>query len=257
MRLMTTGLAGLVLVLSAAAPPTLAAEKAKPKPAAASAVDPAALEAAKRMGDYLRALQSFQVTSAANLEEVVDESGKKVATQVSTTYRVRRPDAFVIDLTTAKKARRFIYDGKSFTVFAPKVGYFATVSAPATIDETVDLIYQDYGIILPLADLFYWGDKAQPTDLATSARKVGSEKIGAVDADHYAYGGPGLSWEVWLQRGPAPLPLRMRITTVDDPQKPTYTADLTWTTAVNFTSDTFTFTPAKDAKPIAMARVDQ
>lgn len=72
---------------------------------------------------------------------MTDEKGTKTTTQVTSAYKVRRPDAFVFDVTSAKKARRFICDGKSFTAFAPKVGYFATVSAPATIDQTMDVIY--------------------------------------------------------------------------------------------------------------------
>ncbi len=234
--------------------PAFAGEK--PQAAAASSIDPAALKAGARMGGYLRSLSSFEVTSSAVLEEVVDEAGKKNTSPVSASYKVRRPDGFVIEMTAPKKVRRFIYDGRSFTVFAPKVGYFATVSAPATIDETVKFIYEQYGVILPLADLFYWGTDAQPTDQVTSAKRLGQEKIGEVDTDHYAYAGPGLSWEVWIQRGDAPLPRRMRIITVDDPARPTYTADLTWKTGVTFAPDTFTFKPATDAKPIAMARVE-
>jgi hypothetical protein len=245
----------MLLTTASAVIPAVASEKAKP--AATPAVDPVALQAASRMGAYLRSLQGFEVTSSASLEEVTDEKGSKTTTPVTAAYKVRRPDAFVVDVTTAKKARRFIYDGKSFTVFAPKVGYFATVSAPATIDATVDVIYDAYGIILPLADLFYWGSDAQPTDMVTSAKRLGQEKVGGVETDHYALAGPGLSWEVWIQRGDTPLPRKMRIITVDDPAKPTFTADLTWNTSVTFAPDTFTFKPAADAKPIAMARVDQ
>ncbi|WP_165187100.1 DUF2092 domain-containing protein [Caulobacter soli] len=235
--------------------PTLAAEKAAAS--AAPSIDPVALKAGARMGAYLRSLQSFEVNSSAVLEEVVDEAGKKSTSAVSALYRVRRPDGFLIDMTTPAKARRFVYDGHAFTVFAPKVGYFATIAAPATIDETVKLIYEDYGVILPLADLFYWGTDAQPTDMVTSAKRLGEDKIAGVDTDHYAFAGPGMSWEVWIQRGDAPLPRRMRITTVDDPARPTYTADLTWKTGVTFAPDTFTFKPATGAKPIAMARVGQ
>ena len=256
MRRLTVALASAVLLAGGiAATPTLAAETSKP--AATPAIDPAALQAANRMGAYLRSLQSFEVISSASLEEVTDAKGTKATTQVTGAYKVRRPDAFVIDITTAKKARRFIYDGKSFTVFAPKVGYFATVSAPATIDQTVEVIYDQYGVILPLADLFYWGTDAQPTDMVTSAKRLGQEKVGGVETDRYAFAGPGMSWEVWIQRGDTPLPRKMRIITVDDPAKPTFTADLTWTTPVSFAPDTFTFKPATDAKPIAMAEVDR
>jgi hypothetical protein len=241
--------------------PVHAAEKAATARKAAApqgqAIDPVAFQAASRMGAYLRSLQSFQVVSSASLEEIVDTQGRKIVTPVTTTYKVKRPDGFVIDMTTPKKVRRFVYDGRSFTVFAPKVGYYASISAPATIDQTVDLVYEQYGVILPLADLFYWGTDAQPTDMVTLARRLGSAKVGGRDTDHYAYAGPGLSWEVWIQRGDVPLPLRMKITTVDDPAQPTFTSDLAWTTSVQFAADTFTFKPASDAKPIAMARADR
>ena len=253
-RLTVTLASALLFAGNMAVLPGLAADQAM---AATPGIDPAALQAGNRMGAYLRSLQSFEVVSSASLEEVIDENGKKATTQVSTTYKVKRPDGFAIEVTTDKKARKFIYDGRSFTVFAPRVGYFASISAPGTIDQTVDLIYERYGVILPLADLFYWGSAAMPTDMVTSAKRLGPAKIGDVETDHYAYGGPGLSWEVWIQRGDAPLPRRMRITTVDDPAKPTFTADLSWTTAATFPADTFTFKPAADAKPIAMTRVDQ
>lgn len=254
MRSLTVALISALLLASGNATTTaLAAEKLKP--VAAPAIDPGALQAASRMGAYLRSLQSFEVMSSASLEEVIDAKGTKTTTHLTGAYKVRRPDGFVIDITTPKKARRFIYDGKSFTVFAPKVGYFATISAPATIDQTVETIYESYGVILPLADLFYWGADSQPTDRVTSAKRLGQEKVGGVDVDHYAFAGPDMSWEVWIQRGETPLPRKMRIITIDDPAKPTFTADLTWTTPATFAPDTFIFKPATDAKPIAMARV--
>lgn len=229
------------------------------QPAAAQAtkgtVDRAAVEAATKMGEQLRGLKSFQVTSDVTLSAI--ENGQKAETKMTVTYKVRRPDAFVIDAVSDRKSRRFIYDGKSFTVFAPKVGYFATVSAPATINETAEVVYATYGVALPLADLFYWGDGASPADGVTSARKVGSERIAGVETDHYAFSNGEIDWQLWIQRGAQPLPRRVVITTLGDDAKPTYDATLSWTTNATFAADTFTFTPAKDARPIALARVSQ
>lgn len=223
---------------------------------AAPAIDPTALAAARRMGGYLRTLKSFEIVSSATVD-LIDDDGVKIVVPMNTTYKIRRPDAFLIEMTTDKKARRFFYDGKSFTVFAPKVGYFASISAPATIAETVDLIYEGYGIVLPLADLFYWGTEAEPTDRLTSARSLGAAKIGGVQTDHFAYAGAHYSWEVWITRGEKPLPRKMVITTIDDPAKPRFTANLTWTPSTTFEAAAFTFNPTANVKPIAMARIDQ
>ncbi len=244
-----------VLALSLLCANGLAAAKPAAK-AVPPRIDPKAVEAGERMGAYLRTLDSFEVTASDRLEEALD-SGKKATTSMLATYKVRRPDGFVIDVASVKKERRFVYDGHAFTVSAPRAGYFATVSAPPTIDAVIEDIYDEYGIVLPLADLFYWGTDAVPKENLKSARLVGHEKIAGLDADHYSYGGSDFAWDVWIERGDTPLPLRMVITTLDAPSKPTFTANLTWKTQVAFNADTFTFKPASDAKPIVMARVDQ
>ena len=220
---------------------------------ASPGVQKSAVDAAARMGEYLRSLKSFEVTSDVTLSAI--EEGQKAQTQMNVTYKVRRPDAFVIDAVSDRKSRRFIYDGRSFTVFAPKVGYFATVSAPATINQTAEVIYQTYGVALPLADLFYWGEGAPPADGVTTAQKVGAERIGGVETDHYRFGNAEISWQIWIERGSRPAPRRVVIETLGDPAKPTYDARLTWNADPSFAADTFTFTPAKDAKPIELARV--
>ncbi|WP_430284773.1 DUF2092 domain-containing protein, partial [Salmonella enterica] len=40
-----------------------------------------------------------------------------------TTYKVRKPNGFVIDYESDIKSRRFVYDGKNFTVYSPKLGF--------------------------------------------------------------------------------------------------------------------------------------
>lgn len=226
---------------------TVAIAQAKP------VIDPAAMSAAERMGEYLRSLKTFEVTSDATLGAM--DNGQRRELKAKVDYKVRRPDGFVIESVGDKKARKFIYDGKSFTIFAPKVGYYAAVSAPPTINETIEVVYDTYGVALPLADLFYWGDGASPTANVVAASKIGAETIGGVPTDHYSYRGQDISWELWIQRGAQPLPRKVLINTLNDPTRPTYQAQLTWNVDPKFAADTFTFTPAKDAKPIALAAV--
>ncbi|WP_293399871.1 DUF2092 domain-containing protein [Phenylobacterium sp.] len=221
---------------------------------AQDARDPAALQAAEKMGAYLQSLKTFEVTSDVTMGAL--DNGQPRQLKASVDYKVRRPNGFVIESAGEKKARKFIYDGKAFTVFAPKVGYYASVSAPPTIKQTLDVVYDTYGIALPLADLFYWGEGASPTEAVISASKVGQETIGGAATDHYRYRSTDLEWDIWIQRGAQPLPRKITITTLDDPAKPTYSSVLTWNVAPNFPAGTFAFNPAKDAKPIALAKVN-
>ena len=240
-----------------AIPLTVALYLASATAAAPPPRDPAALDALKRMGAYLRTLNSFEVTSTGIVQEVRDAAGDKTSVQISANYKVRRPNGFLLEMAMPHKMRRFYYDGRAFTVFAPKVGYFASVSAPPTISQAVKKVYDDYGIVLPVADLFYWGSDAMPTDGVTRAQALGPETVGGFPTDHYRFASPQLVWEVWIKRGPQPLPLKMRIVSTEVKGHPVFTTSLRWKTAVSFPPATFVFSPSKDAKPIVMARTDQ
>src|SRR3954466_13682885 len=150
-------------------------------------VEPAAIEALKSMSAYLTKATTLAFTSQGSLD-VVTNDGQRIQLDGTTEYKIRRP-GFVIDYASDIKDRRFIYDGKTFTVYSPKLGYYATVAAPATNREVLDTIYKKFGIALPLEDLFRWGDgtNADRIKALKSAYDVGSATIDGTETEHYAY----------------------------------------------------------------------
>lgn len=242
----------LAVGLALAAPLAHAAPPAPGAAAPSPAVDPAALAAAKRMGDYLRTLTSFEVVSDATVEKVLDDEGDKATFAERDTYKVRRPDAFFVETQSDRQHRRYFYDGRTFTAYAPRAGVFAKGPAPATIQATLAQIYKDFGIAMPLADLFTWGVEEPPPGPVQRAMHVGSAKLNGIDTDQYLFRGPKRQWQIWIERGDRPLPRRVSIVTLDDPAKPAFTADLSWNTAVSFPPATFAFQPPSSAKPIAL-----
>lgn len=230
---------------------------ASPSPAPSvnvrGAVEPDALQALQQMSAYLLTLPSFEVRSQATLE-VVTASAQKVQLDRTVTYKVRRPDGFVIDVDSDMKKRRYIYDGKRFIVLAPNLDYYAAVSAPPTIRQTLDQIFDRFGISLPLEDLFRWNDlSGARKDLLLAGFKVGTATIDGVETDQYAFREPDVDWQVWIQRGSQPLPLKMTIVDRTDPANPAYTAKLNWNVAPKLTAADFDFEPDKDAKQIKLS----
>jgi hypothetical protein len=248
---------------AAAAPSAAAPSAAAPSAAAAgaaastSAVEPEAVEALKRMDAYLATLKSFEVVSDATLD-LMTKSGQRVQLGGVAKYTVRRPNGFVIDLTTDSMKRRFYFDGKNFTVFAPELGYYASAPAPATIRETLDLIYDKFGISLPLDDLFRWSDpdQARSEDLI-SGFLVGAATIDGTATDHYAFHEADHDWEVWIQKGDKPLPRKLAIVDRKDPDRLGYSARLTWNENPTITATAFTFVPPADAKQIRLAILEE
>jgi hypothetical protein len=215
-------------------------------------VDPDSLAALDKMGAYLRTLSSFQIKTDTLTDAVLD-NGQKVQFAGSADYKVRRPSAFAVTVSDDRRVRRFLYDGKTFTVFSPRMGFYASVPAKPTIREMMATAYDKFKIELPLADLFRWGTEDDHREDITSAVTVGYAKINGVDADQYAFREGNIDWQVWIQRGDKPLPLKIVITDTSDSAMPEYGAVLHWTTTAKFDDATFAFNPPKDAKKITIA----
>ena len=216
-------------------------------------VEDEAVDAIKDMSNYLRAANTLAITSQGSLD-VVTNDGQRIQLDGTTTYKVRKP-GFVIDYVSNIKSRRFIYDGKTFTVYSPKLGFYAQAPAPATNREVLDTIYSKYGISLPLEDLFKWGDgsNADRIQALKSAYEVGSATIDGVDTDHFAFREEDVDWEVWIQKGDQPLPRKLVIIDRTDPARPTFIARLSWQVNPTFTDADFTFVPDANAKKIQLA----
>jgi hypothetical protein len=169
---------------------------------------------------------------------------------------VRRPDAFRIETSSDRRVRNFYYDGKTFTMYSPRMSVFAQVAAPPTIGEVVGKIQEEYDINLPLTDLFTWADSpAEHGKAITSGIYVGPAKIRDIECDQYAFRQPDVDWQIWIQRGDTPLPRKVVITTRDDPALPQYTVYLDWNLTPKFDNATFAFTPPKDTYEIEIVKV--
>jgi hypothetical protein len=233
---------------------TSASATPAPKSAEPPKVDPQAVSALEKMGNYLRSLGSFEIQSTTTTEDVLDND-QKVQIGGAMDYKVRKPNAFVIAMSTDRKVRQFYYDGKNFTIYAPRMNFYTTVDAPPTIPELFKRAYDKYGIELPLEDLFHWGSADNRVDDLTSAAVVGYAKIDGKDTDQFAYREGDADWQVWIQRGDKPLPLKLVIVKTSDDTMPEYTAVLHWNTSVTFPDDGFTFKPPADAKPIVLKSI--
>ncbi len=220
---------------------------------AAGEVDADAVAALKRMSAYLTSLNTAEITSTGSLD-VVTNDGQRIQFDAVTDYKLRKPNAFVIDNSSDAKSRRFIYDGKQFTVYAPKLDFYATVPAPATTREVLETLYKRYGIALPLEDLFRWNDPAGvKIDKLKSGYVAGTATLDGVETDHYAFRQADIDWEIWIDKGDQPLPRKVVIVDRTDPANPTFIARLAWKVNPSFSDSDFAFVPGKDAKRIELA----
>lgn len=223
-------------------------------PASARAVQPQAVQALRNMSAYLRTLGSFEVRVSTTRDEL-DANGQKLQFVGNLDYKVRRPNGFVITSDESGRTRQLLYDGKTLTLFTPSTGFYARVSAPPTIRQTLTLAADRYDIRPPLVDLFKWGEGDDGVRRLTSGYRVGEATVEGQLADQYAFRQSGVDWQIWIARGARPLPLRVAVTSTAEPERPTFNADLSWKTREQFADNTFAFHPPASAVQIGIASI--
>ncbi len=256
MRAITTS----ILLAALAATSAAGAKPPAAKPAAAKkvpAIQPEAIDALKKMGAFLRDQKNFSVTTETETDYVLD-NGQKVRMASHGTLRVERPTHLRASIESDRKEREFFYDGKTFTMFSPKVGYFTQIDAPPTIRELADQLEVQYGLQLPLVDLFRWGadgpDGADFSDI-TSATVIGESTVDGVKTNQYAFRQKGLDWQIWIEQGDKPVPRKLVLTTTDDKSRPERSVAMTWKLGESHDDSLFTFQPPKGATQIGIAEL--
>ena len=243
-------IAGFILCSPLASP--VLAKSAHQADSAAPAIDPDAIEALNKMGAFLRGLKSFRVIGDVTNDDVLQD-GQIIQNASKVDLLAAKPNRMRVEVTSDEKHRLFFYDGKNFTVWAQRVNYYATVPAPPTIGQLFADIDEKYGIALPLIDLFKWGTDDDAVKKITSATDIGPTTIEGVTCEQYAFRQEGIDWQIWIQLGDYPLPLKFVIRTLSDEARPQHSDTLTWNLAPSFNDEAFVFDPPPDAQRILLA----
>ena len=195
-------------------------------------------------------MQSFRVR-AVSVDEFVTTKGQKIQALHDAQVAVRRPDRLRTDRVGPVADAIFRYDGKSFSVYGKRTGYYATAPAPRTIDAAIDDARERFGIDAPAADLLLSQPYEALMEDVVSGRYVGLEPIDGVPCHHLAFQGKDTDWQIWIQDG-RPLPRRYVITSKDVDGQPEYTVSLaSWEPDAPLADDTFSFQP-----PPGSTRID-
>lgn len=204
------------------------------------------MAALDRMGVALRNQQEFTVLTDLTVEDVLN-TGQKLQFGGTVLIDAKRPSSLRMMLQLGPTSRNLYYDGKSLTLYSPTDHVYATAKAPGTIRETLAAAEDEYGLFIPLTDLFLWGQDPAIANRVSSAFAVGREMIGGQMCEHYALRQPFVDWQVWIREGSNALPCKLVITTLDDPAKPQVTAIYNWAQNPSHEDGAFTFVPPSDA----------
>jgi hypothetical protein len=216
--------------------------------AADKKIDPQADRLVRQMADYLASLPRFTVRTAVT-DEVSMKSGEKIQIMSNAEVAVERPSRLRSAQVGSKGGLGFWYDGKTMTLACKASNTYQKLAAPPTLDAAIDQMRKQFDVDAPGADLLY----SRPYDIlmeqVVSGKFIGRETIDGAEVNHVAFRGDKIDWQLWIQDGNEPLPVRYVITTKDVVGHPEFAVQLSdWNTHPRFADGTFGFDAPADAK---------
>lgn len=199
----------------------------------------------------LKQQRSFALEMDITYDNVLD-TGSKVQYSAYQKVWVQKPNQLRSDYVGDERNSRFYYNGQSFALESPLKNLYATADAPTSIDAAINQIQQQYGVSLPMSNLFLSDPCAALEDKVNQSFFIGMDMVNRNPAYHLLFVGDDRDWQIWIQPEPKPLPIKVVITYKNLPGAPQYTALLSnWNlTDTPFAADLFNFKPATGAAKI-------
>jgi hypothetical protein len=223
---------------------------------AQDAIDADATTVLTSMQTYLGGLQGFTAQYDVDVD-VITQEGEKLKFSSSGEMQIQRPGNLYVTRKGFIADAEVFLDGQNLTIYGKKLNGYIQYPA-ATIDAAIDALRDNTGFDAPGADLL----AAKPLDAAVtdfvSGVHVGMTYIGGIEAHHLAFRGKQVDWQLWVQAGDQPLPLKYVITSKWQTGAPEYVLRLSnWNVSPTVDAARFTFTPPADATKLTSVEFDE
>jgi hypothetical protein len=226
------------------------AEKAKPEvppPAKQEAPGPQPEKILQQACDLLKSAQKFSFKAECTDDQVYT-GGKKLQYAFDLEAYVQRPDKVRINAAGDLENKQFFYDGKTITLYDKSHNHYATMEAPASIDEAMEKANKEYGLRVSLIDLAESNTCALMTKGVKHALYVGEGIVRGVKCHHLAFDKDDIQWQIWIDAREKPVIRKLIINQKKLPASPQWTAYLTdWNLAPQLSDSLFAFTPPQGA----------
>lgn len=115
--------------------------------------------------------------------------------------------------------------------------------AAGTVDATLDEVAEKYDVSVPLAGLLA-DDVRQRIEESLDLQSglyIGLGEVEGVPAHHLLLSGDSADWQIWIDAGETPLPLKIVVTDTTEPSEPQKTfVFLDWDLAADLPDSEFT-----------------
>lgn len=183
-------------------------------------------QTAPSIDDLLRGMTDALKTTSAltvHVEKLFDDvlmTGEKLQYAGAIDIALRRPDRFHVSYGDDLSAMEAWYDGNMFVLVDLMADVYGLLPASDTIDTTLAAVAKSYGVQMPLGGLLSADAYELITRRATVRRYVGLHDVGGVPAHHIYLTDGNVAWQLLIDAGQSPLPVKLVVTALDLPGEP-------------------------------------
>ena len=210
----------IILTLSTLPLQPLLAGKAPPSGAA---IEEGARQSIQAMSDYLRASKSFSFKAEVQYDDILP-SGQAITFSAHNRISLQRPNGIFSDHTSDTGNRKFWYNGREICLLDPFNGSYAIEAFSGNSDQALEHMIQVLKFTPPLADFLYENPAKALLGHTIQGFVVGNSLINGVPTTHLAFVDEFIDWQIWIQDGKLPVPVRFAITYKTVKNSPQYVA---------------------------------
>jgi hypothetical protein len=214
----------------------------------ADSIDAEADKILQSMTKYLGSLPSLSVRADID-NEYIDLMSQKLQLSSSAKLIISRPSKLYVTRQGPFAETELIFDGKLISLLARDHNLFVQFENPGTLDKAFETIQERFEFDTPAADLFYADPYPGLMDGVMSSAYYGTAYVDGIECHHLAFRQDKVDWQLWIQVGETPLPMKYVITTKWLTGAPQYAVRLrNWNLKPRIENSQFVFSVPKGAK---------
>ena len=226
-------------------------------PATGAGLDPEADRVLKAMSTFLQGESTFSFSTEI-YNELINLEGQKLQLSGSGTALFDRPSRFYMSRQGMFSDAEMIYDGETLTLHGKRRNAYMQVPVSGTTDDAIRTVEIETGLDFPGADLLFAELYPILSSGVESSHYIGVVVVGGVECHHLAFREDKVDWQLWVQTGDEPLPIKYVITSKWLTGAPQYSVRLSdWNLDPAIPAGRFDYSPPAGARRLDTLEVNE
>lgn len=220
-------------------------------------IDPESDKILHSMSTYMSSLSAFSVNADVD-NEIIDLQGQKLQLSSSATAVIERPAKFHMARHGVFADAEVFFDGKTVTLHGKNHNVYAQIEGPGSIEGAFDSVEFETGLDMPGSDLLHADSYPLLTSETMSSTYHGTAFVEGIECHYMSFRKAKVDWQLWVQAGETPLPMKYVITTKWMTGAPQYSVRFRdWDTQPKIEANRFKFSIPKGATQLDTFHVNE